>query len=138
MTHLEFMDTGLSEPMDFLDFQNKQQKYREGQLQYQFMLIETQIKNILMESCKNSLHAFKMLHRIPNDDDEQQPLLIGDESKKDMPYTQEATIKTHFRRLRKYTRLVDYLYLTSKLNMVNNSTKSFCKQLEEFKPQISA
>jgi dynein heavy chain len=34
-------------------------------------------------------------------------LLIGDESKKDMPYTLEATIKTHLKRLRKLTKGID-------------------------------
>ena len=61
------------------------------------------------------MSAFKMLHRIPSQEEDQKPLLIGDETKKDMPYTQEATIKTHFKRLRKYTRLVDYIYLNAKL-----------------------
>ena len=38
-----------------------------------------------------------------------------------MPYTQEATIRTHYRRLKKFIRLVDYLILDSKLSLMNNS-----------------
>jgi dynein heavy chain len=107
-------------------------------LQYQFLLIETQIKDILLRSCQNSLKEFKVLHRIPSEKDEPHSALLGDETKKDMPFTQEATIKTHFRRLRKYARLVDYLYLSAQLQMINNSTQTLAEKLADFKPQISA
>ena len=40
-----------------------------------------------------------------------------------MPYTQEATIRTHFKRLRKFIKLVDYLMLNSKLDMMNYSSR---------------
>lgn len=36
---------------------------------------------------------------------------MGDEVKKDMPFTQKATIKTHYKRLRKYVKIADYLNL---------------------------
>ena len=47
-------------------------------------------------------------------------MLIGDESKKDMPYTLEATIKTHLKRLRKFIRLIDIITVSSKIKMVKN------------------
>ena len=40
----------------------------------------------------------------PNGDEmnEAEPFLIGDQIQKSMPYTQEATTRTHFKRLMKY------------------------------------
>ena len=40
-----------------------------------------------------------------------------------MPYTQEATIRTHYKRLQKFIKLIDYLILNSKLGMMNFSTE---------------
>lgn len=64
-------------------------------MQNSFDLLESQIKDVVINSCRNSLTAFKVEHRIPNENqnEQTQPLLIGDEQKKDMPYTQEATVK---------------------------------------------
>jgi dynein heavy chain len=61
-------------------------------------------------------------------------LLIGDDTKKDMPFTQEATIKTQYRRLRKYSRLIDYFVLSSKIEMIINSTNILVNKIKEFKP----
>ena len=41
-----------------------------------------------------------------------------------MPYTQEATIKTHYRKLRNFIKLIDYMLLDSKLNLARNGTNS--------------
>lgn len=41
-----------------------------------------------------------------------------------MPYTQEATIRTHYKRLNKFVRLTDYLIVDSKIAMINQSTAS--------------
>ena len=48
------------------------------------------------------------------------PLLIGDETGKDMPYTKEATIRTHQERLRNLLKLVDYLCISSKTQLILN------------------
>ena len=52
-------------------------------------MLENNIKDVIISSCRSSLNAFKVEHRIPNENqaDQNQPLLIGDEQKKDMPYT---------------------------------------------------
>lgn len=58
-----------------------------------FDTYENQIKDIVISSCQKSLYTFKEENRIPlredNDDDteERAPLLVGDESGKEMPYT---------------------------------------------------
>ena len=63
-----------------------------------------------------NLYMKKM--RISNEkntaNDRKIPLLIGDETGKDMPYTKQATIRTHQQRLRNLLKLIDYLIITSK------------------------
>ena len=65
-------------------------------------------------------------NRIPlredNEDDveERAPLLVGDESGKEMPYTQEATIRTHYKKLKKFVKLMDYLVVDSKVLLLND------------------
>jgi len=85
----------------------------------------------VLSNCKRSLLAFKEENRIPSNDaaesdelKEKAPLLVGDETGKEMPYTQEATIRTHFKRLNKFVRLVDYLIVDSKIAMINQSTSA--------------
>ena len=50
------------------------------------------------------------------------PLLIGDETGKEMPYTKEATIRTHQLRIRNMLKLVDYLMITVKTELILNMT----------------
>ncbi len=137
LQNLDFYDTQISSSQDHYSFERKHQSYRQGQFQYQISLIENRILEVLQDSCQASLKSFKTLHRIPNPDEDQQPLLIGDESKKDMPYTQEATIKTHLARLRRYVRLVDYMTVSSKVNMLIISSQNVCRALQEYQPKIS-
>lgn len=65
------------------------------------------------------------MHRIPlredDDGEERAPLLVGDESGKDMPYTTEATIRTHYKRLRKFVKYIDYLIADAKMLMMTSS-----------------
>ena len=88
------MDLMCHEPMAHESFKEKQEKFRAGPMLQSFDLLENQIKDTIIISCRNSLTAFKVEHRIPNENqnEQSQPLLIGDEQKKDMPYTQEATV----------------------------------------------
>jgi dynein heavy chain len=75
----------------------------------------------VIECCQKSLVSFKELHRIPlheDDNEERAPLLVGDESGKEMPYTTEATIRTHYKRLRKFVKYVDYIVIDAKLQMM--------------------
>lgn len=45
-----------------------------------------------------------------------------------MPYTQEATIRTHYKKLNKFVRLIDYLIIDSKRSMINLSTSSIVER----------
>lgn len=47
--------------------------------------------------------------------------MVGDETHKQMPYTQEATTRTHYKKLAKYIRLTDYMMIDSKLKLITNS-----------------
>mmetsp|Transcript_44060 Transcript_44060/g.42673 ORF Transcript_44060/g.42673 Transcript_44060/m.42673 type:complete len:158 (-) Transcript_44060:739-1212(-) len=55
------------------------------------------------------------------DNEEAEPFLVGDETHKQMPYTQEATTRTHYKKLAKYIRLTDYMLIDSKLRLIQNS-----------------
>ena len=41
-----------------------------------------------------------------------------------MPYTQEATVRTHFKRLKKFVKLIDFVIVDAKLSLINKSTVS--------------
>ena len=43
----------------------------------------------------------------------------GDETNKEMPYTQEATIRTHYRKLKKFIKLIDYFLIDVKLTLIS-------------------
>jgi dynein heavy chain len=112
------------------EFRAHQESYRLQHTDVKLDTIESSIRDVLVENCKKSLIAFKEENRIPMKDErgddiveEQAPLLVGDETGKEMPFTQEATIRTHYKRLHKFVRLVDYLVLDSKIDMMNNSTE---------------
>lgn len=47
--------------------------------------------------------------------------MIGDESHKWMTYTQEATRRTHCKKLTRFIRLVDYIVIDHKLQLVRNN-----------------
>ena len=55
-----------------------------------------------------------------------------------MPFTQEATIKVHFLRLRKFVRLIDYLNTSSKLGLIKAEINTIRKTLGEFQNVISS
>ena len=61
------------------------------------------------------------------DNEEAEPFLVGDETHKQMPYTQEATTRTHYKKLAKYIRLTDYMMLDSKLKLITNSIHNVLK-----------
>ena len=59
------------------------------------------------------------------------PLLIGDETGKEMPYTKEATIRTHQLRIRNMLKLVDYLIITVKTQLMLNMTDFLTNTIKE-------
>lgn len=64
---------------------------------------------------------------------ENQPnnIVIGDDSNFMMPYTQEATIKTHFHRLKGFIKLTDCLVLDAKLQMCRLASQSVLNDVED-------
>ena len=74
------------------------------------------------------MEVFMKKMRISKDNkkmgDKKVPLLIGDESGKDMPYTESATLRTHQLKIRNFLKLADYMMINSKtqlvINMVSN------------------
>lgn len=129
------MEMNITQPQRYEDFKKTQESYRVTATDYKLDKLENGIKELVLSNCKRSLQAFKEENRIPSNDanetdelKEKAPLLVGDETGKEMPYTQEATIRTHYKRLSKFVRLVDYLIVDSKISMINNSTSAIVKR----------
>lgn len=93
--------------------------------------LETNIKNLVSFSCKESLEAFRRENKTTVNDEEGRkgpdedadPFLVGDISNKQMPYTQEAIIRTHYKRLAKFIRLCDYQIIDAKMSLSIQSTQ---------------
>ena len=47
-----------------------------------------------------------------------------------MPYTEEATIRTHYNRLSKFIQLVDYMIKNAKINLIKNGSENILKNLK--------
>lgn len=134
---MNIMDMNLKEPLDIDHFKEHENKHVVKQGAHIDLVVNEKVKELLETSCKESLDAFKEENRIRNKDSEEvdednqsPPLLVGDETNKEMPYTQEATIRTHYKRLKKFIRLVDYLVLDAKLSMMNNSMVKVSEYME--------
>ena len=138
------MDLSSSEPVKYDDFRTLQENYRVTLMDKKFDTLENAIKDLILNSCSTSLISFKEENRIPNKDpdnpsgdtEEPAPLLVGDETNKEMPYTQEATIRTHYKRLRKFIKLVDYLVLNGKLSMMNFSSELLLRSISEHNSSV--
>lgn len=84
---------------------------------------------MLTESCNISMRTFKEENRIAITDEFygeeekvcQEAFLVGDETHKQMPYTQDATLKTHYRKLSKFIRLTDLIVLDSRHKLLYNT-----------------
>ena len=132
----ELVETLFPDPKAPYDFLNSQETFRSSKLAM-LETTETLIKTTISKSCKLSLDAFKKENRIQNknefgETDEAPPLLVGDESNKEMPYTQEATIRTHYKKLRKYVKLIDYMMIEAKMNMVQYSITKLNQTIGSF------
>ena len=56
---------------------------------------------------------------------------MGDETGKEMPFTMDATVRIHYKRLRKFVKLIDCLIMDSKIHMIKNSTNEVIKKIIE-------
>ena len=92
--------------------QEKQRDDIANKLEY----LEGKIKDLVAKNCSKSLDEFRREHRISNSKEGEQgnekedydAFLVGDSSRKSMYYAQEATIRSHYRKLTKFIRLCDY------------------------------
>ena len=114
-----------------------EQKNHRNILKNQLNRSTVDIKAKLMDSCEKSMKTFKEDNRISlnekveADDDEAEPFLVGDETHKQMLYTQEATTRTHYAKLVKYIRLVDYMMTDAKLSLISNSVSNALEIVQE-------
>ena len=88
--------------------------------------IENSLLEMLKEKIDLSMSLYMKKMRIISEkataNERKIPLLIGDETGKEMPYTKEATIRTHQLRIRNMLKLVDYLIITVKTQLMLNMT----------------
>lgn len=78
---------------------------------------------MIQDKTKSSMMFYMKKMRISRDSslsDRKIPLLIGDETGKDMPYTESATLRSQQLRIRNLLKLVDYLRITAKTNLLIN------------------
>ena len=135
-TDIRFIDSK-QETLSHEEFRVAQETYRTNFLESKFNAYEKQIKDTLVSCCQKSLYTFKEENRIPITDENNEefadraPLLVGDESGKQMPYTQEATVRTHFKRLKKFVKLIDFVIVDAKLSLINKSTESLVDQIRQ-------
>lgn len=134
MATIDIFKTGFDEPRTIEEFIKEQEEFKSKKLSH-LEGMEAAIRETIERSCNTSMQAFKEENRIQNrneanEGDEPPPLLVGDETNKEMPYTQEATIRTHQRKLRKFIKLVDYLVLEAKMRMLTYSTDNLVQALQ--------
>ena len=95
------------------------------------------IKKIVAESCANSYKAYKELKKITLDDNVSTDQSSNPDSKRKnkddegsniqnfikdaIPYAQDATRKTHYKKLLRYIRVIDYLFNEAKYQVISIS-----------------
>ena len=94
----------------------------------------TRVKKVINISCKESYQRYKTEKKITLDDDNNVGNDNPDQEKKkeqvnniqnfikdSIPYAQDATRKTHYKKLLRYIRAVDYIFNETKFNTINFS-----------------
>ena len=108
-------------------------------------LFRNKVKRILDTSCKESYKEYKTQKKITLDDDNN----VGgggndkDDNKKDqpsnniqnfikdsIPYAQDATRKTHYKKLLRYIRVMDYVFNETKFDTINYSLEQLDKKFK--------
>ena len=108
-------------------------------------LFRTKVKRILDTSCKDSYQEYKTQKKITLDDDNNlgQGNNENDKNKKDItsnniqnfikdsiPYAQDATRKTHYKKLLRYIRVMDYIFNETKFELINFSLEMLDKKFK--------
>lgn len=130
------IELGLTQPKLMVPFEQGLNENQLREAEWLNQMVNGTIKKKLADSCQVSLNHFKEMNDIkiregdtaakPTD----KPIVIANDSGKEKPYTQQSTINLHYKKLKKFIRLIDYLVLDSKMNMVNNSLVKAGKFLE--------
>ena len=111
-----------------------------------------QVKKELVKACNDSYKAYKSLKKITLDDNatishtddknQQEKALSPNNRKKKndgsinnflkdaIPYAQDATRKTHYKKLLRYIRVIDYLFNESKFKLIRNSLNKLNMRFE--------
>ncbi|EAR94576.2 dynein heavy chain (macronuclear) [Tetrahymena thermophila SB210] len=139
-----FFDVKFTQPVKFDEFKVKAENYRKNHLVNQVNSHQSIIMNIIQAACDFSLKKFKRDFRIPNKDEDisdisnfqnikqKAGMLIGDSEYRDMPYAAEATLKIHQKKLKNFTKCIDYIVLESKLQLVQFATDNLATKIENF------
>ncbi len=141
LTRFTIIDLGCDRPMTLEQFEQRQHDVRK-KLKRDVASIENEIKERLVESTTHSMQVFRNENRITlsqravaqggnegtlesedDEDENKNAFLVGDDTRKQMPYTQKATIRQQCKRLVRYIKLVDYLAIDSKLSAIENSLR---------------
>ena len=124
----DIIDLSTEEIRTVTHFNNNQNDKRE-KIAKLLEEIEGNIQSVIAKACADSMEQFHRENRttIQKQESEQEnnpdPFLIGDNTNKQMPYTQEAIIRTHYARLTKYIRLCDYQIIDSKVSLSLQTTQ---------------
>jgi dynein heavy chain len=142
ITKFDLVDLNLDTVRTLEHFNQDQEKRREG-IAEELQELEGTIVSLVKHSCNCSMEAFRRENNTTvNDeegtkegDEEANPFLVGDSSNKQMPYTQEAIIRTHYKRLSRFIRLCDYQIIDAKIFLshatVNKVVKSIITDYSE-------
>lgn len=92
---IRYLEINMTEPSRYEEYKRIQENYRMSFMDVKLDTLENHIKDLVVDNCKKSLISFKEENRIPikneNEDEvgpgaeeEQAPLLVGDETGKGM------------------------------------------------------
>ena len=90
---------------------------------------EDAIKKLIFETCEAKLKNFNQSSQIfgkeetkTSDKKEELPYhIFADDTYHPMPYTVEASTKTLYKRLARFIKLTDYMFVQLKINIIKNS-----------------
>lgn len=89
----------------------------------------------MVDACQSSLQYFKEEIQkdmsLRNNGDSIHGKVSSENDVGDFPYTHEATVKGHYRKLTRYIRLLDYMVISGKVGLIMESTSHLRMRIEE-------
>lgn len=112
-----------------LETMSRNIKEDQEKLKSQLQKMENGIKDLIFMACEGKIIEFNQNTRIfgkeetkKTDSKEDLPYhIFADETYHPMPYTVEASTKTLYKRLARFIRMVDYMLMQLKINIIRNS-----------------